>query len=184
MEGNTIMIKCPNDGSLLKVRYFEGIESKMVTCPCCGRKIPFTSFVRVQTKDQEATEYPKAEPQQSTPENLLIGCLEPIDGGEPYRLHVGTTVVGRRSPQSKADYQLPVDSKRMSREHLLIEVKKVEGKGFVHYLSLYKERVNPTYVGKVQIFAGDKVVLRSGDIIRLPDAAIRFVIPDDDGTQI
>lgn len=184
MENEMIMIKCPNDGSLLKVKYVEGIESKMVKCPCCGRKMPFTDFIRVKAKEPEKTEYPDGGHKIERAENLKIGRLVSLDGKSTFQLRAGQTVVGRRSAQSKADYQLPCESRRMSREHLLVEVKRVEGKGFVHYLSLYKEKVNPTYVGQVQLLAGDRVVLHHGDVVRLPDAAIRFELSDDDKTNI
>ena len=71
----------------------------------------------------------------------------------------------------------------MSREHLVLEVKKVIGKGFVHYASLYKEKVNETMINNELLEYGDSIVLKSGDKLRLPDATIVFEIPDDEGTE-
>ena len=75
----------------------------------------------------------------------------------------------------------------MSRLHLLIEVKKVVGKGFVHYVSLYGQKANATYIGNNQLEAGDIIELNSGDIIRLPDMPdirVKFEIEDSEETQI
>ena len=71
----------------------------------------------------------------------------------------------------------------MSREHIVIEIKKVPAKGFVHYLSLYKEKVNKTFVGNEPLVYGDCIILNHGDIIKLPDADLRFEIPNEDDTD-
>ncbi len=71
----------------------------------------------------------------------------------------------------------------MSREHIVIEVKKLPVKGFVHYVSLYKEKVNKTSIGNEPLLYGDCVVLNHGDIIKLPDATLRFEIPDGEETD-
>ena len=71
----------------------------------------------------------------------------------------------------------------MSRNHLVVEVKKVPGKGFVHCVSLYKDKVNETKVNDTQLEYGDCVVLKNGDLLRLPDATLVFEIPDDEKTD-
>ena len=72
----------------------------------------------------------------------------------------------------------------MSREHLVIEIKKIPGKGFVHCASLYKEKVNPTFIGQNKLEYGDCVILHHRDLIRLPDVEARFEIPDNEATDI
>lgn len=59
----------------------------------------------------------------------------------------------------------------------------VPGKGFVHYLSLYKERVNPTFLNKVSMMFGDCMVLKNGDIISLPNFDIVFELHESEGTD-
>jgi hypothetical protein len=71
----------------------------------------------------------------------------------------------------------------MSREHVVIEVKRVAGKGFVHYLSLFKEKVNRTCINNDVLEYGDCVILKHGDIIHLPGIDLKFELPDSDETD-
>ncbi|MBD5355436.1 MAG: FHA domain-containing protein [Bacteroides sp.] len=117
--------------------------------------------------------------------NFTIGKISFLDNGISYQLHPGRNVIGRKSLRSEADIQIDTAGKRsMSREHIVIEVKKVPIKGFVHYLTLYKEKVNPTYIREEQVLYGDCIILSHGDIIKLPDAILKFEIPDEEATDI
>ena len=192
-----IKIKCPYCGAVLSVKDQAGIESKSVTCPICKQKSPFMDFKKVveQTCD-ERTQYPRDEEKTSyrnssdpgtdigTGLNFALGKLMVMPSGPSFQLQLGKNVIGRRAKQSTADFQIPMgESKRLSREHLVIEIKKVQGKGFVHYASIYKQKVNITYVGSVQLEYGDCIVLNHGDIIKLPDVNVKFEIPDEEGTK-
>ncbi len=188
-----IQIKCPFDGAVLSVKYQAGIEDKNVTCPVCKNKYPFTKFRRVtpSVQTQEgATEYPDWKKQEETAtelpqENIVIGRLLSLNPYASFQLKPGRNVIGRKSANSKADCQVDTGAGRMlSREHLVIEVKRVPAKGFVHYVSLYKENVNKTYVGDEQLRYGDCLVLRHGDVLKLPDVTFKFEIPDADATEI
>ena len=193
-----LKIKCPWCGSVLSVKSQPGMESKSVTCPICKQKSHFKDFKPVADRSaEEKTQYPGSEDPTSyntgsasasagQSPNLILGQLSCPDLGQPYRLKPGRNIVGRKASNSTADCQIPplAGSKRMSREHLVIEVKKVAGKGFVHYVSLYKERVNVTFVNNAELEYGDCIVLSHGDIIRLPDAVVKFEIPDEEGTQL
>lgn len=196
-----IQIKCPFDGAVLSVKSQPGIETKNVTCPICKHKYPFTQFKRIiQTanSDDLNTEYPDNEEHTSYAYgntsredtdfgqmNFTLGKVKLIGTGISYQLKPGRNIIGRKGTKSNANFQIDTDEKRsMSREHIVIEVKKVSGKGFVHYISLFKEKVNKTYIGNEPLFYGDCVVLNHGDIIKLPDASLKFEIPDDEGTDI
>lgn len=192
-----IQIKCPFDGAVLTVRYIPGIETKNVKCPICQHTYLFKDFKRVdktgvpanrggiQQGGEEKTSYYNVENPNSAASddaaNFTIGRLKGKD--QTFQLHIGRNVIGRKGVKSQADFQIDtIDNKMVSREHLVIEVKKVTAKGFVHYVSLFKEKVNNTYVGSEQLLYGDCIVLRDGDVIRLPGIEIRFEIPDEDGT--
>lgn len=196
-----IQIKCPFDGAVLSVKNQPGIETKDVICPICKHKYPFTQFKRVtQTMDnrEPGTEYPGNEEHtryaygnHSNEEtdfgqmNFTLGKVRLLGTGVSYQLKPGRNVIGRKGEKSNADFQIDTAEKRsMSREHIVIEVKKVPSKGFVHYVSLFKERINKTYIGDEPILYGDCMVLNHGDIIKLPDASLKFEIPDDDATNI
>lgn len=193
-----IKIKCPYCGAVLTVKNQMGIESKKVTCPICKQKSPFNDFKRILDNDSdETTQYPGSNDNTSygyssdpgtdvrNSLNLILGKLKVLSTGLSYQLKPGKNIIGRKSPQSMADFQIPMgESRRLSREHLVVEIKKVQGKGFVHYASLYKQKVNKTFIGAEPLEYGDCIVLNHGDVIKLPDVNVKFEIPDDEGTEI
>lgn len=195
-----IQIKCPFCGAVLSVKNIPDIESKSVACPICKHKFPFTQFKRVNQpniNDDPDTEYPGKEEPTSYPHgnrssedtelglmNFTLGVLKIVGTGKTFQLKPGRNIIGRKGQKSQADFQIDTAEKRMmSREHLVIDVKKVPAKGFVHQVSLYKEKVNKTLIGNEQLVYGDCIILNHGDLIRLPDATVRFEIPDDEGTE-
>ena len=117
--------------------------------------------------------------------NLTLGRVKICGTAISYQLRPGRNVIGRKGAKSGADFQIDTGENRfMSREHIVIEVKKLPSKGFVHYVSLFKEKVNKTSVGDEPLLFGDCIVLNHGDIIKLPDANLKFEIPDDEATDI
>lgn len=121
----------------------------------------------------------------NAPEKLIIGKLIVPSLGVSYQLNAGANVIGRKASASKAHFQIDTGTnKRMSREHLIIEVKRIPSKGFTHHVSLFKERVNKTFVNASQLLWGDKIILQHGDRIKLPDMDLRFELPDEEATQI
>lgn len=187
-----IKIKCPYCGAVLSVKNLPGIESKNVTCPVCKQKSLISACQKITVMDSERTQYPGAKDSEKSTEyadplkdqNFTLGKLKVQPSGPSYQLHTGKNIIGRRATQSTADFQIPTDgSKRLSREHLVVEVKKVPGKGFVHYASLFKEKTNATLIGNTPLEYGDCLVLHHGDIITLPDVKVKFEIPDDEGTE-
>lgn len=193
METNVIKIKCPCCAAVLAVKAQPGIENKNVTCPVCKQSSSFQLFKKIAEKKSDCTEYPgehtdyescHTETQINPDVNYTLGKLKVQGLGFSFRLKVGRNVIGRKATASTADIQIPItEGKHMSREHLVIEVKKVAGKGIVHYASLYKEKVNATAINNILLEYGDSIVLKSGDKLKLPDATIIFEIPDDEGTE-
>lgn len=192
-----IKIKCPFDGAILSVKNQPGIETKNVTCPICKNKYPFTQFKRVTAKpysEDPGTEYPEGAGQPNYSEekteigqqpNFTLGKVTVAGVGSTCQLRPGRNVIGRKAQKSTADFQIDTaGSRSMSREHIVIDVKKVPLKGFVHYVSLYKEKVNKTSIGNEPLLYGDCIVLNHGDIIKLPDATLKFEIPDGEETDI
>lgn len=195
-----IKIKCPFDGAILSVRNQPGIEKKLVTCPICKQKYPFSQFKRITPapsyQEEGATELPDmngrargygAEEHTTIGQsqmNFTLGRLKVVGTTTSFQLRAGRNVIGRKGLKSLADFQIDTAEKRaMSREHIQIEVKKVPGKGLVHYVSLCKEKVNKTFVGNDLLMYGDVLILNHGNIIKLPDATLKFEIPDEDMTE-
>ena len=200
MESSVIKIKCPRCGAILAVRMQPGIENKNVTCPVCKESSSFKSYKPVsERKSDDETSYPGKNGEERTIYgnnqekteiglglNYTLGCLKVSNLSVPtYRLKPGRNVVGRKASASSADFRIPVEeSRRMSREHLVVDVKKVPGKGYVHYASLYKKEVNNTFINQDQLDYGDCIILKHGDKINLPDVTLIFEIPDGEGTEL
>lgn len=184
---NLIKIKCPWCSAVLTVKNFEGIETKSVTCPVCKQKSPFTKFKKITDDDEkEKTSYLRdgEATEQTDLDNLMIGCLKVKTSGQTFRLSPGRNVIGRKASASSANIQLDTgENHRVSREHIVIEVKKIPGKGFVHYLSLFKERVNSTLHNKGSLLFGDCVILKNGDTISLPNFDIVFELHESEDTD-
>ena len=119
------------------------------------------------------------QPQYAQPTaNVKVGLLKVIQAGHRLQLNPGQNIIGRKVQNPPhADIEIEAPTNRMSRQHLIIDVRMEPGKGYVHYVSLYKERVNPTSVDDTPLNYGDRLTLESGSIIHLPDVDLRFEIP-------
>lgn len=196
MEQNNIHIKCPHCGAVLSVKDEPGLNEKSTTCPVCKQKSRIKDFERIAVGQQERTELPtevpgmkKGNEDPRTSVNMgsfTLGKLFIQPNGPTYQLHTGRNIIGRKHDMGEhADFEIQTNSKRMSRLHLVIEVKKIPDKGFVNYVSLYGQKANATFVGNNRLEVGDCLVLNVGDIIQLPDQPdikVRFEIPDGEET--
>lgn len=191
---DVIQIKCPFDGAVLTVRNRPGIETKSVTCPVCKNKYPFSQFKIVGGPSGKSPGInPNAFAAQNGAEghtqlpdmNFTLGKLKVVASGEEFQLKPGRNVIGRKATKSQADFQIDTGENRsMSREHIVIEIKREPAKGFVHYVSLYKQQVNPTFIKGERLLYGDCIILSHKSEIKLPDATLTFEIPDDDATTL
>lgn len=189
-----VFLKCPFCGGVLKIINKPGLENKNINCPACHHKNHFSHYRQVKMKpvdNDPDTVYPghntadKEETEiggvTASSLNLSIGSL--IVGPNSYQLKPGRNVIGRKASNSKASIQLETgENRRMSREHLIIEVKKEMGKGFVHIASLAKDNVNDTFIGGEKLYPGDSFILAPGVTINLPDFDIKFNIEDSEST--
>lgn len=183
-----IRIQCPNDGAILNIKNQLGIENKKVVCPVCKLARPFSEYKKYVPSQMEDTDYhnnkQSGEVTSLDESNELLGRVCVIGTNQKMQLKPGNTIIGRSSATSHVDFPVNTgESRRMSREHLLIEVVKKPGKGYVHQVRLCKEKCNPTYINQVKLEYGDCIVLHTGDVLRLPDANLKFEIPDDDLTE-
>lgn len=181
-----VKIKCPWCSAILSVKYLVGIEHRDVTCPVCKRTSPFANYKPYVAPQDEHTCYPSINAvEQYSTEKSFVGELFVPTLGKTYELKIGDNIIGRKASISETTIGLDIpNNKRISREHIVITVSLVNGRGLVHTLSLYKERLNSTSVNGMPLLFGDKVVLKHGDIINLPDLDMIFQIPDPDMTEI
>ena len=195
-----IQIKCPFCGAVLSVKNIPDIDKKNVTCPICKQTNRFVNYKSVTPDNgRGAKETGKNsfnsnrtyvndsnDATQYGPMNFTIGRLRLQGTDICYQLKPGINEIGRMSKNSTVDFQIDTgESRRMSRKHLVVDVVKENYKGYVHYVSLSKENVNPTTVnGNPMCYGIDKVILNNGAIIKLPDAELRFEIPDEEATEL
>lgn len=190
METNVLKIKCPNCSGRLTVKLKSPNQDVNIPCPICKVTSPLKSYIKVVGSQQlEHTEYPSKgdETQIGTLEmNYVVGQLKIQDSPlSSYPLKMGRNIVGRKADSSKADIQIPDESQRMSREHLIIDVEKVSGKGIVHKLSLYpKKKINETFLNGEKLSSVDCIPLKHGDVITLLENKLIFEIPDVEATII
>lgn len=97
------------------------------------------------------------------------------DGISDAELKEGINIIGREANSSAATIRLPRNYDRISREHLIINVKRVGG-SCQHTVQLYKREVNPTMHNAKPMVAGDVLLLKDGDTITLPGLEVRFKI--------
>jgi endogenous inhibitor of DNA gyrase (YacG/DUF329 family) len=91
----------------------------------------------------------------------------------PVTLREGRNIIGREASTSTATVRIPRTYNRVSREHLIIDVKAV-GNEYRYEIRLFKSEVNTTMLNTTTLTGGDVFVLNDGDTIKLPDLAIRF----------
>lgn len=196
---NIIHIKCPFDGAVLTVLEQPGLQYKNITCPICKQTFPFRQYKKVvpasdykdpgtdytggrRANREEHTYYNESTTTERT-EILILGRLYVKGTRESFQLKPGRNIIGRMASNSRADFKINTGSdRRMSREHILIEAKRIPGKGFVHYISLYKEHTNKTKVLNDILYYGDSIILKNGDTIQLPGVELIFKLPDPEET--
>ncbi len=195
MSVNKITIKCPYCASILSIVDQPNLDNKLMKCPVCTKTSPFKSYIRMENRNSEKTEYQSGNTQTQYDKktsvresnDLILGELHVVNSDtQNFRLKMGKNIIGRKADSSKADFQISVKEtpSRLSREHLIIDVNRVEGKGFVHTISLYKQQVNDTFVNNEKVYYGESLILHHGDVIKLPDGiSIKFIISDSEGTM-
>lgn len=184
----TLDVKCPWCSAVLRIKSTPGMEGKNITCPNCKHTSPFTQFKQIIPVEEESeTCLPGGigNGPMPTKENLIIGRLVIPLSGISYQLLPGKNIIGRKASASTANFQIDTgNSKKMSREHLIINVKRIPSSGYIHYVSLYKEHVNKTFINSTELLWGDTLILQQGDLIKLPDIDLKFELPDEEATQI
>lgn len=180
-----IKVKCPFCSAQLNVRNVPGIENKNITCPVCGQKSKMSQFQRLSGRPAPQADdttqlpgMPAARREAPQAERQSPGVLKVLGTGKVYPLKPGRNIVGRASSTPQADVNLETPGEKLlSRQHIVIDIKAVPGKGMIHYVSLYKEKVNNTYVGNDMLEYGDVLVLKPGDVIKLPSISVKLEIP-------
>jgi pSer/pThr/pTyr-binding forkhead associated (FHA) protein len=157
-------VKCPCCKTELGVKIRD--EEQKVKCPVCGYSIALSRLGN------------------NVNDSLGVLIAKVLDEEVRFELHEGKNVVGRDADGSNADFRIDTkNDKFMSREHIVVTVVYEPDEGYVHYVSLYKKSVNPTFLNGTRINGDDKLKLKKGDLLKLPGATVVLELPDIEKTQ-
>jgi len=183
--------ECPHCTKRISIKEEPENHNAKVRCPYCSNTTRYCDLKdpnvpnvsnHADPKDPNGTIFPHdPDVVRSECNAILVNKANPE---ETYQLKVGTNIIGRDSPSSKADVRINTGSShRLSREHAVIDVKTIQGK-LSYSFRLYKNEVNPTYVSGEQIAYGDAVRLNPGDVLKLADVTLVFDLADQDKTRL
>lgn len=191
MENDSLRIKCPHCGAVLIVKKMPGLETKNIPCPICKNVHKFTEY---QVPRQSASS-DNGEPTLTSGETTagdhtqavgdrawVIGRLRQKGHSGDYKLSLGMNTLGRAAQTSHATVQIKTDDGYMSRMHGAIEVNKLPSGGYVHYYS-NTENKNPTYINGIKVEKGDRIILSDGDVVKMANTELTFVVETGDETQ-
>lgn len=165
----TIDIKCPKCGKVLRLQHLPGIENKIVPCPVCGARTPFLQCVKVQSvKPVDDTELPSSLKKSKV---FLVDRLN----NRSYELPLGRNSVGRAHETSTANVQINTADKGMSRVHSVIEVISTASGNIRCIISNAKNK-NATYVNGEKLEDGDELYLEDGDTVKMSVSEFRIEI--------
>ena len=161
---------CPYCKAVLE---FDRAIIKMVKCPKCS----YEGNVEIFTKFEQGTYIPE----KQTGKTFKPGKLEYIKSDAQWlqiertvNLLRGINTIGRISPNSECNIQIPVTDFYMSKENSTIDViMKVDGV-FEHRLS-DKGSKNGTFHNGERLEKGDVIKLVNGDVIKMGHTLLKFI---------
>lgn len=168
-----ISVKCPYCHVGLKVD--EGKLPLGLTsfkCPKCRQSIPVSLLESQRQRADADQDTVLVRPVADVAGRLLVVGDEATPE-QTFTLHEGVFVVGRKSRASNATIGILTADKSMSREHILIEVKKDHKGGYKHYLSDNNSKNHTLYNGSY-LEKGEVVVLKDDDEIIIGHTVLRF----------
>lgn len=187
-----IKIKCPTCGKILRLADAPNINQATFTCPVCKDKhivgqcqriaIPPIGNSGEETRIGGYSSSSAGEETRiagggdetrigSAPQQQEVGQL--IDNyGKFYRLSMGTNTIGRKASSSTAMIQIDTSDRYMSRSHVVIEVRNMDGQ-IVHLLKNGANK-NPSYLNGILIGASDQLILNNGDRLLLGKTELTF----------
>ena len=170
----TINIKCPACGVILRVTNSKNEDEKRFACPKCGKHI-VVPFYKLKQDDGETQldGNPGAQATQIGGTNVdNKSCYLECDG-KNYVLAIGRNTVGRKAITSNADVQIDTDDRFFSREHMVINVRRLADGGVKVDVSNDKNK-NATRVNDLLLEQGDAIVLHDGDVISIGETKLTF----------
>ena len=170
----TVNIKCPGCGVILRVTNSKNEAEKRFNCPNCGKHIVIP-FYKIKPEDGETQldGQPGTQATQIGGQSVDQHSCYLLCNGKKYGLAIGCNSVGRRAMSSNADVQIDIDDRFFSREHMLINVRRLPDGSIKVDISNYKNK-NVTRVNDIELEQGDAIVLHDGDRIFVGTTTLVF----------
>lgn len=156
----TIDIRCPKCGKILRLQKVQGIETKIIPCPVCGTKSPFAQCERVEQKTACSDTRLPGEAKAAR-----VRIVEK-NGKCSYELHAGLNSIGRAAETSTADVKIATTDRGISRVHAVINVSKTP-LGNLRCTITNAKNKNATFVNDIRLDDGDIIRLKDGDIVKM-----------------
>lgn len=186
-----IKIKCPNCGAILNVKAVPGLNDKLVRCPICEEKHPFSNYKEVKsvsTEDETDYESHKANSAKVDDETEIntgegeetvittCGYLLDIKTKKKYSLKNGVNYIGRSATSTPERVNVRIETSDMgfSRSHLCLEAVLHGG---VRKYKVYNDACkNPTFLNGEKIDKKDVLFLKENDIIKSSSVELQFLL--------
>lgn len=165
-----IPVKCPHCQVGLKVdekKIPQSIDS--FKCPKCKHEIPVSYLKRKEPEDSE-TVYLQSTRSGKGRLTVLPDANTPE---QTFALHEGIHIIGRKASTSAATIAIETGDKKMSRNHIRIEVKKDAKGNLLYMLSDHQSKNRTLYNGKY-LDESEVVALKNNDEIKIGDTIVRF----------
>ena len=173
MIPQTINIKCPSCGVILSVTNSKNEDEKRFACPKCGKRL-VVPFYRLKHEDGETQLDGKSGSQatQMCGDEIQQSCYLECKG-QQYELSIGGNIIGRKADTSAADVQIETVDMFMSREHAVVNVRRLPNGGLKVDVTNHKNK-NSTKINGILLQDGDAIVLHDGDTIELGKTKLTF----------
>lgn len=175
MALQTVEISCPQCHARLSVTNSKNEAIKRISCPNCGKQID----IRFKRPIQEdgATELggmpTGGETQLGGPNQISVMSCHLMLNGKKYELQIGRNTIGRKAKTSNADVQLETDDLYMSRQHAIINVRRLPNGGITTSITNDQNK-NATTVNGMELAKADEIILNDGDQIKMGETTVTF----------
>lgn len=180
MTPQTINIKCPSCGVVLRVTNSRNEPVKRFACPKCSKHIlvPFFKLNKERENAEDGVTLMDgkgaAQSTQLASSDLHQSCRLICEGKE-YDLPIGSYSIGRQAVTSTADIQIDSQDLYMSREHALLNVRRLADGGIKVDICNLKNK-NMTQVNDYMLVQGDAIVLHDGDKVKMGNTVMTIQI--------
>ena len=174
MEHQTVEISCPQCHVRLSVTNSKNEAIKRIKCPNCGKQIDIR-FKRPVREDGATVlgGIPTGGETQLGPVSVSRKKAYLEFNGVRYNLEIGRNTIGRKAKTSNADVQLDTSDLYMSRQHAIINVRRMPDGSIKSDIANDKNK-NATLVNGIEIMPNDILVLQDGATIKMGHTTVTF----------